>query len=1066
MQITHVVRQFLPGIGGLENYVANLARAQVRAGHNVRIVTLDRLFSRPHERLAVLDRMDDCEIVRIPWSGSRRYPIAPAVLWHLSGADVVHVHAIDFFFDFLAWTKFLHRKPLVVSTHGGFFHTRYARLIKKAFFQTATRASLRAYRAVLASSVADAALFWPIRRTGLALVENGVDVEKFRDAASPRLTKRMVFIGRFAANKRLDRLFDFLRALNERDAGWALDVVGIEWDLTVSDLSRLAYERGVSGSVRTHLALSDRDILDVLERASFVASASEYEGFGISVIECLSAGLSPVLNDIPAFRRVQAQSGLGLVGDFAQPAQLADRLIRTLPDLERLWDSRRAEATAFAQRFAWSNVARRIEAIYDEVLGRHRRVVAGVPVRVAISTEAIELLDGRIAEGRKTAVTFFNAHAATLARRDRAFRKCLDGFEIFNDGVGVDIASRVLYGTAFPENLNGTDFIPSYLAQTRHALRIFLVGARPNVVEMASLRLAAQFPRHRIVGFQHGFFSPNEGNEVRRRIFASRPDLLLVALGNPRQELWIAEHLEASGACLAFGVGALFDFIVGEVPRAPCWVRDLRAEWLFRLVIEPRRLWRRYIFGNAEFLASVLVEKLRGAYHGTLGRTEFRRLPSMQPDRPEAHSGTVRRDDGAAMRRERLLILHLSGDYPDPIRNRTTAAVKNFIDHLAEFDHLIVSLKRYANPRRCYVRAFEWAGNQKVVAIGYWAPRGGVFHRWRMRRVADEVEALLDELGVVPVLVTAHKLTIEGVVAHELHLRRGLPYACCIRGEVESKFFRFKPGLRRLFGDVIGRAAALYYVSAWFRRWIEERYPLGAQSETLLPNFVSSTIEVAAATPEPGALMTVMDLNLYKKKGLPTLIAALAVARLSLPDLRLDIAGWSSPKAMPEITSLLQRAGVSDAVRFLGVLDNAEVIRRLPGYAAFVLPSSNETFGMTYVEALMAGVPILYSKETGIDGYLDGLDVGIGVPVGDIAALADAIETLVMQAALFRNRIRKNYLLLKRRFGPDAYLAHFRDLVARVNRKARPIAATATASADGNPAGFATVMHGAERGAS
>jgi exopolysaccharide biosynthesis WecB/TagA/CpsF family protein len=132
------------------------------------------------------------------------------------------------------------------------------------------------------------------------------------------------------------------------------------------------------------------------------------------------------------------------------------------------------------------------------------------------------------------------------------------------------------------------------------------------VVEAAARRLQARFPRHRVVGWHHGYAPPEDDATIVARIRAARASLLLVAMGNPRQEIWVDSHLQGTGAPLALCVGAYFDFEAGVVPRAPEWVRAARAEWLFRLAIEPGRLWRRYVVGNPVFLARVLRQRLRG----------------------------------------------------------------------------------------------------------------------------------------------------------------------------------------------------------------------------------------------------------------------------------------------------------------------------------------------------------------------------------------------------------------------------------------------------------------------
>ena len=193
MYIVHVVRQFHPGIGGLENFVMELASAQVADGHIVRVVTLDRLFNAAApERLPPRERVGGIEIVRIPFFGSRRYPIAWSVIKHVRNADILHVHGIDFFFDYLAVTAPLHRRTLVVSTHGGFFHTRFAALLKKIYFSTITRVALTRYgRRRLPSASTDYALFGGVRSHGLAAdPENGVNIAKFAAAAPARPPER------------------------------------------------------------------------------------------------------------------------------------------------------------------------------------------------------------------------------------------------------------------------------------------------------------------------------------------------------------------------------------------------------------------------------------------------------------------------------------------------------------------------------------------------------------------------------------------------------------------------------------------------------------------------------------------------------------------------------------------------------------------------------------------------------------------------------------------------------------------------------------------------------------
>ena len=237
------------------------------------------------------------------------------------------------------------------------------------------------------------------------------------------------------------------------------------------------------------------------------------------------------------------------------------------------------------------------------------KTILGIPVLAIRWNDAIALLARLVAERRFTKVSFLNAHNANLAYADPVFAEALDDFLVLPDGVGVDVAAKLLYGTPFPDNLNGTDLIPAFLQASARPLTVALLGATRVNAEAASAKLAALAVQHSFVVIHDGYFSADEESGIVERIASLRPDVLLVAMGVPRQELWIARHIDARHCTLPIAVGALLDFLSGAVPRAPLWVRRFRLEWLFRLWIEPGRLWRRYVVGNPVFLWRVIRQK-------------------------------------------------------------------------------------------------------------------------------------------------------------------------------------------------------------------------------------------------------------------------------------------------------------------------------------------------------------------------------------------------------------------------------------------------------------------------
>lgn len=230
------------------------------------------------------------------------------------------------------------------------------------------------------------------------------------------------------------------------------------------------------------------------------------------------------------------------------------------------------------------------------------RDVMGVDVVAASAGTVVDHLAAALHARRRVAVAFLNAHASNVAAHDPAFARALDAALVLNDGVGVDLASRWVHGASFPENLNGTDFVPRLLADLEEPRRLFLLGGKPGVAEAAAQALGRLAPQHVVVGVRHGYFADGEAAGVAAEVAATGAEIVLVAMGNPRQELFVAEHGAATGATLLLSVGALLDFLSGQVERAPEWMQKWRVEWVYRLALEPGRMWRRYLVGNAQFL--------------------------------------------------------------------------------------------------------------------------------------------------------------------------------------------------------------------------------------------------------------------------------------------------------------------------------------------------------------------------------------------------------------------------------------------------------------------------------
>lgn len=205
---------------------------------------------------------------------------------------------------------------------------------------------------------------------------------------------------------------------------------------------------------------------------------------------------------------------------------------------------------------------------------------------------------------RAAQVSFVNADCFNIAARNADYRRVLDRSAlVLADGIGVRLALDWFVGTPLRDNVNGTDMFPRLCAAAaEQGLPVYLLGGQPGIAQSVAENALKRVPGLCIAGVRDGYFTPEETDAVLADINRSGARILLVAMGAPRQEAWIAQHLERLEVGVAIGVGGLFDFYSGRIARAPGWMRELGLEWVYRLLQEPGRMWRRYVVGNPLFL--------------------------------------------------------------------------------------------------------------------------------------------------------------------------------------------------------------------------------------------------------------------------------------------------------------------------------------------------------------------------------------------------------------------------------------------------------------------------------
>ncbi|MFC2171024.1 WecB/TagA/CpsF family glycosyltransferase [Acidobacteriota bacterium] len=226
-----------------------------------------------------------------------------------------------------------------------------------------------------------------------------------------------------------------------------------------------------------------------------------------------------------------------------------------------------------------------------------------------------ECIETYIKETRHALVLNVNVNALNLSCENPWMRHFLNqGDIVFCDGFGVILGSRIL-GRSIPQRITYADWLWEFseFAQAKE-MTFFFLGGRPGVAEKAADKLKERFPRLQIDGIHHGYFDKapgcQENEAVIRRINKISPNVLLVAFGMPLQERWLMENWPNLDAGIALTGGAVFDYISGDLRRAPRWMTEYGLEWLGRLMIEPSRLWRRYLLGNPLFLWRIFKQRL------------------------------------------------------------------------------------------------------------------------------------------------------------------------------------------------------------------------------------------------------------------------------------------------------------------------------------------------------------------------------------------------------------------------------------------------------------------------
>lgn len=344
-------------------------------------------------------------------------------------------------------------------------------------------------------------------------------------------------------------------------------------------------------------------------------------------------------------------------------------------------------------------------------------------------------------------------------------------------------------------------------------------------------------------------------------------------------------------------------------------------------------------------------------------------------------------------------VLHISCDYPDTVRVEKTRAVANLISKSNGLRHTVLSLNRSSRP-------FYWEKTDNLFSINYCAPPLGIFMHQGLKRICDRLCALVDfDFDIIH----AHKFSIEGVIGAHMSRKFGKPLLITVRGHTDLTILRAKPHYRRQYQDVAGTASHFFFLAPWTCKPFQKLLGRPLPSTSFLPNITQSHPRSEPRISDRFVTTVNYKAKNHRAKNIEALLRGFRKL-LQIPGYdRYGLDIYTTPSLVPNrIRSLADSPLPAGKVRFKPITSNENFIRNLADYIAFVRPSYPETFGMVYIESLLAGIPALHSRKTAIDGYFDDYDFIKKVPPGSTGSICKAMVELVDNQLKYKQTLSRH----------------------------------------------------------
>lgn len=248
--------------------------------------------------------------------------------------------------------------------------------------------------------------------------------------------------------------------------------------------------------------------------------------------------------------------------------------------------------------------------------GSHKRVsICGLPVDAITMKDTLRLIEISIDQKRTIHHVVINAAKVVNAQKDAELKKSITNCDIINaDGQAIVWATKFL-NSPVPERVAGIDLMEELVKLSpKKGYKIFFLGAKEEIVKKVVDIYSSKYGREIIGGYRNGYFKKEEEMDIAKEIASSKSDILFVAITSPKKEIFLNTYKEYIQAPFIMGVGGSFDVVAGFVKRAPIWMQKAGLEWFYRVIQEPKRMWKRYLVGNTQFIILILKEKFRLIY--------------------------------------------------------------------------------------------------------------------------------------------------------------------------------------------------------------------------------------------------------------------------------------------------------------------------------------------------------------------------------------------------------------------------------------------------------------------